>query len=105
MRILIMLIALPWVIYSRVRESLQFLLRRHLGNPALRQECCAPLPSDYAVGLDIKRIPELSQKAELVATRSTGYSLWFCCNVCGQEWVQEHVGKGHGEYPHVVKAG
>ena len=104
MRALILLIGIPWAIFVQARERVRFLFRRRLGDAGLRSSCCGPLPAEYDEGLPVARIGELAGKTELVATMNTGYSFWYGCRVCGQEWIQQHIGSGHGEVPHVVKA-
>ena len=104
MRALIILVALPWIFFTQARERVRFRLRERLGNVALRPSCCDPLPGEYEVGLDLVRIDALKEKAKLVATINTGYTLRYCCRICGQEWVQRHAGRGQGEYAHVFKA-
>ena len=104
MRALIILVALPWVIYQKIRERVLFSFRKKMGDPRQRGRCCGPLPNEFGTGKSLNDIPELAGKTEQVCSTNTGYSWWYACRVCGQEWIQDHISRGHTEVPHVHKA-
>jgi hypothetical protein len=104
MRTLIILAALPWVISQRIREWVLFTFRKKLGDSKKKGQCCELLPYDFGIGRSLSDVPELAAKTEQICFTNTGYSWWYACRVCGQEWVQDHVGKGHSEVPQVHKA-
>ncbi len=65
-------------------------------------KCCEGL-SPYYGGVQVKDVPELSEKLEEV---STDYKRWvkiFKCSKCGQVWEEKFVQHGHGEVPEVHK--
>ena len=76
MRVLIILAALPWVIYRRMREGVLFSLRKKMGNRKKRGQCCEPLPNDFGIGRSLNEIPELASKTEQICfTKHLDWSL------------------------------
>jgi hypothetical protein len=70
---------------QRVRHA----LRRRPGNASKRPQCCGPRPSSYPVNQKVSSIADLSQVLERTSTINGGYSPFFCCRICGQEWYED----------------
>lgn len=87
-------------IWERTRHG----FRRRLGNPSRRSGCCDTLPVAYPRGRPVMQIPDLAARLQPVGTVDGGYTRWFACTVCGQEWREDSESVGdHGELPHVRK--
>jgi hypothetical protein len=105
LRKVVMLPAYAIVAVMAIREKLRHATRKRIGDSTKRGGCCAPLPEAYPLGKRPEEIPDLATKLELVSTINTGYTRWFGCRVCGQEWREDEEGGGnYGGYPHVKKA-
>lgn len=101
----LMLPAYAHVAIMLVRERSRHALRRRLGDSANRAQCCGPMCTIYPLGQAVKEIPELATKLEQVSELNFGYTRWFSCRACGQEWREDFESVGnHSEDPHVRKA-
>ena len=101
---LLMLPGIAHALQITAQERQAHAKRQQFGDPAKRGECCGPLPHDYPRGKEVAQIPELAERLELVSITNTGYTKWFGCHICGQEWREDAESVGHGELAHVKKA-
>ena len=85
-------------------ERAKHALRKRLGDPSMRPSCCGPRPESFQEGVKVEDIEELSGILERTSTISMGYSPFYCCKVCGQEWYQDWEQLEFGGRTHVRKA-
>jgi len=64
--------------------------------------CCTEL-NDRFDGMAVKDIPDLHSNLEEVATDFKSWVTTFKCTNCGQIWIEQYKGKGHGDVPEVYK--
>jgi hypothetical protein len=87
---ILMIPALAVVASSIAVQQARHALRRRLGDPSKRAECCGPRPASYPVDQRVSSIPDLASLLERTSTVNGGYSPFFCCKVCGQEWYEDY---------------
>jgi hypothetical protein len=58
-----------------------------------------------ALNQTVSSIPDLVQLLERTSTINGGYSPFFCCRVCGQEWYEDFEPQKFGGDIYVRKAG
>jgi hypothetical protein len=86
--------------FQRIRHT----VRRRLGDASKRAQCCGPRPVSYPLNQRISSIPELLPLLERTSTINAGYSPFFCCKVCGQEWYEDWEQLKFGGNTYVRKA-
>jgi hypothetical protein len=84
---------------ARVRHA----MRRKIGDPSKRSECCGPRPEAFPKGMTVESIPQLEPILEQTTTFGHMWP-WYCCRICGQEWFQDIEMYGHGGLEYVRKA-
>jgi hypothetical protein len=74
---------------SAAIRSVRHVARRRLGDSSRRVQCCGPRPATYPVNHKVASIPELVPLLERTSSINGGYSPFFCCKICGQEWYED----------------
>ena len=88
-----------------VRERFAHATRRRIGDPRQRANCCAKLPESYSLGVHIGSIADLAPQLEQVSSINNGFTRFFDCHICDQEWREDFESVGNNaEDPHVRKA-
>jgi hypothetical protein len=101
---LLMIPALVVIGTNMAFQQTRHALRRRLGDPSKRAECCGPRPASYPVNQKVSSIPDLAPLLERTSTVNGGYSPFFCCRVCGQEWYEDYEQLEFGGNIYVRKA-
>jgi len=86
----LMIPALVVIVTSAALQQARHALRRRLGDPSKRAECCGTRPASYPLNQRVSSIPALASLLERTSTVNGGYSPFFCCTVCGQEWYEDY---------------
>ncbi len=63
---------------------------------------CEDLPNVFD-GKSVRSIPELHARVDQIHKEPRKWIRIFRCRECGQEWIEEYKGTGHGEVPSVRK--
>ena len=101
---LLLLPAQAAVLDANAKEQAAHATRRKLGNPEKRSLCCGPRPESFAIGLQVKDIPELRDILEQTSSFWRGLVPFYCCKACGQEWWQTWEPQKSGGEIRVLKA-
>jgi hypothetical protein len=86
------------------RETSRHAEREKLGNVAKREECCGLRPRSFPDNSRVETIPELKTLLRRTSTINAGYSPYYCCTVCGQEWYESFIPEKFGGTVVVCKA-
>ena len=74
---------------STIVHRIRHRVRKRVGDASRRAQCCGLRPALYGVNQKVSSIPGLSLLLERTSTINGGYSPFFCCRVCGQEWYED----------------
>lgn len=87
-----------------IAEQVRHANRGTLGDASVRGSCCALRPTEFPIGQSMKRLPELRELLDAVSTTDLGFTTWYACTTCGQEWIETVVQVGKVEDFQVRKA-
>ena len=89
LRAVLMVPARVHIAKSALLQRIRHAARKRFGDASKRPQCCGPRPAAYPVNQNVASIPELSALLARTSTINGGYSPFFCCKVCGQEWYED----------------
>jgi hypothetical protein len=87
-----------------IAEQARHANRPTLGDASVRDSCCTLRPAEFPIGQLIKKLPELRVLLVPVSTTDLGFTTWYACRTCGQEWIETVVQVGKVEDIQVRKA-
>jgi hypothetical protein len=89
-----------FVTYARIaEEERKRAALPRAGDPAKRVECCDLRPNSYGRTRTVSDVSELKDILQARGTGLLGWTHYFQCKVCGQEWMEDwHQEKFGGDY-------
>ena len=97
-------LALRYVAAQTAEEKIRHSCREQLGDPSLREKCCGTRRIRFHDDRSMQQISELAGLVKLTSVTGLGWEKWYCCEVCGQEWIESQTEYGKCHVPIVFKA-